>query len=205
MRRLALPHDSFAGTLAAGVGLAAILAVALQIAVVGSLPGLAAVDGVARLLHILGVILWIGHNYANVIARPTFGGPSPSAPAEQLTASFLAASYREHALFRYPSLVVWASGIYMLWYRDLLADALLLKGPAAMIGLGAWLGTVMVLNLWLVLWPHQKKVLGFKPASLPERARCARITFLSSRTNTILSLPTVLLMIAGAHGAPLTG
>jgi uncharacterized membrane protein len=68
------------------------------------------------------------------------------------------------------------------------------------IGLGAWIGTVMVLNLWFIMWPHQKKVLGFVPAPTDERLRCARITFLASRTNTILSVPTLLLMIGGAHG-----
>jgi uncharacterized membrane protein len=58
----------------------------------------------------------------------------------------------------------------------------------------------MVLNLWYVLWPHQKKVLGFIPADDNERIRCSRITFLSSRTNTILSFVTVFFMITGAHG-----
>ena len=59
---------------------------------------------------------------------------------------------------------------------------------------------LMVANLWLVLWPHQKKVLGFVQADVQERLRCARITFLSSRVNTVLSLITITLMIAGAHG-----
>ncbi|MNF12274.1 hypothetical protein D3C80_2137010 [compost metagenome] len=58
----------------------------------------------------------------------------------------------------------------------------------------------MLLNLWLVLWPHQKKLLGFVPASLEERVRCSRITFLSSRSNTILSIPLLFLMAAGGHG-----
>jgi uncharacterized membrane protein len=63
----------------------------------------------------------------------------------------------------------------------------------------------MVLNLWLVLWPHQKKVLGFKPAPVEERIRCARVTFLSSRTNTMLSIPLLVFMASGHHGALLTG
>jgi len=93
----------------------------------------------------------------------------------------------------------------MLWRRGDLLDALTLSGPSATIGLGAWLGTLMVLNLWFVLWPHQKKVLGFIPASTEERLRCARITFLSSRTNTMLSMVTLLLMLSGAHGILLIG
>jgi len=58
----------------------------------------------------------------------------------------------------------------------------------------------MLLNLWLVLWPHQKKVLGFVPAPMEERVRCSRITFLSSRTNTILSIPLLFFMAASGHG-----
>jgi len=61
----------------------------------------------------------------------------------------------------------------------------------------------MLVNLWLVLWPHQKKVLGFVPATLEERVRCARITFLSSRTNTMLSIPLLFFMAAGSHGVAL--
>ena len=58
----------------------------------------------------------------------------------------------------------------------------------------------MLANLWLVLWPNQKKVLGLKPASVDERLRCSRITHLSSRTNTMLSVPLLFFMAAGSHG-----
>ena len=88
----------------------------------------------------------------------------------------------------------------LLWQRGSLADALLLQGHHVVIGVGAWIGIVMVLNLWLVLWPHQKKVLGFVAAPAAERVRCSRITFLSSRTNTILSMPLIFFMAAGSHG-----
>ncbi len=91
----------------------------------------------------------------------------------------------------------------MLWNRDILADVLTLQGHHAVIGVGAWIGVIMVLNLWFVLWPHQKKVLGFVPAPATERIRCSRITFLSSRTNTILSFPLIFFMTAGSHGLAL--
>ena len=63
----------------------------------------------------------------------------------------------------------------------------------------------MVLNLWLVMWPHQKKVLGFVEAPTAERLQCARITFLSSRVNTVLSIVTLVLMVAGAHAGWIFG
>jgi uncharacterized membrane protein len=91
----------------------------------------------------------------------------------------------------------------MLWQRGLLIDAITMKGYLAVIGMGFWLGTLMLANLWFILWPNQKKVLGFIYAPLDERVRCARITFLSSRTNTMLSIPLLFFMAASQHGAAL--
>lgn len=161
---------------------------------------LVSLDFVARLLHVAGVIIWIGHNWVNVVQTPVFRRVLPADPPEAVRDVFIGASKREHGIFRHASLVVVASGLYLLWRRGDLAEALLLSGPSAVIGLGVWTGTIMVANLWLVLWPHQKKVLGFVAAPTDERLRCARITFLSSRTNTVLSVGTLVLMIAGAHG-----
>jgi uncharacterized membrane protein len=158
------------------------------------------IDLAARFLHVAGVIIWVGHNWVNVVQTPVFRRVLPAAPPEAVREVFIGASKREHGIFRHASLIVLATGIYMLWRRGDLLDALALSGPSATIGLGAWLGALMVGNLWFVLWPHQKRVLGFIAASTEERLRCARITFLSSRTNTVLSAATLLLMIGGAHG-----
>ena len=166
---------------------------------------LGALDLAARFLHVAGVIIWVGHNWVNVVQTPVFRRVLPAAPPERVREVFIGASKREHGIFRHASLMVLATGVYMLWRRGDLLDALMLSGPSATIGLGAWIGTLMVANLWFVLWPHQKKVLGFIPASIEERLRCARITFLSSRTNTVLSAATLLLMISGAHGILMLG
>lgn len=155
----------------------------------------ASLDVIARIIHILGILVWMGHNYANVIQNPTFKAARPSDPEQMLSAL-----KREHGTFRYASLFVLGSGFYMLWYREILLDALMLSGTSAVIGVGVWIGIIMVLNLWYVLWPHQKKVLGFIPAEDEERIRCSRITFLSSRTNTILSFVAIFFMVIGAHG-----
>ena len=86
-----------------------------------------------------------------------------------------------------------------------LAHVNALQGGLAPIGVGTWIGTAMLLNLWLVLWPHQKKVLGLVTAPVEERLRCSRITHLSSRTNTMLSIPLLFFMAAGSHGGWLFG
>ncbi|MFZ2852639.1 MAG: urate hydroxylase PuuD, partial [Rhodocyclaceae bacterium] len=91
------------------------------------------------------------------------------------------------------------AGMLMLAQRGWLPGALGLQGALAPIGVGMYIGTLMLLNLWLVLWPHQQKVLGLRPASVDERLRCSRITHLSSRTNTMLSIP-LLFFMAGSHG-----
>jgi len=161
------------------------------------------IDVAARILHVVSVIVWMGHNWANVISQPRYRGILPTDPPEAVREVFMAAARREHGTFRYASLVALGTGLFMLWNRGLLADALLLNGAAAPIGIGVWLGLIMVANLWFVLWPHQKKVLGFVPAPVAERIRCTRVTFLSSRTNTILSIPAVSFMILGAHGGAL--
>lgn len=158
-------------------------------------------DALLRWVHVGGALVWIGHNYANFIARPDFVPfAGEAAPADPQGNDFRSRLAREHGTFRWASVVVWASGLAMLARGGLVAEALMLKGAAAPIGLGFWVGTVMTLNLWLVLWPHQKKVLGFVPAPPEERVRCSRVTFLSARVNTMLSIPLLFLMVAGAHG-----
>jgi len=77
-----------------------------------------------------------------------------------------------------------------------------LKGTAAPIGLGAWLGTIMIFNVWVLIWPNQKKVLGLVEATDAQKAKAARVAFLASRTNTMLSIPMLFFMVAGPHGLP---
>ncbi len=156
---------------------------------------LAALDVLARVLHIFSIIVWMGHNYANVIRTPRFKPLQPTDPG-----SMMAAMKREHGVFRYASLVALVTGIYMLWHRGILLDALALSGDSAVIGMGVWTGGLMIANLWFVLWPNQRKVLGFVAAPVEERIRRSRITFLSSRTNSILSIATLFFMVSGAHG-----
>jgi uncharacterized membrane protein len=70
------------------------------------------------------------------------------------------------------------------------------------IGFGSWLGTIMLLNVWGLIWPNQKKILGIVPATDAEKATARRVAFLASRTNTMLSIPMLMFMQAGAHGIP---
>ena len=71
---------------------------------------------------------------------------------------------------------------------------------AMTIGVGAWLGTIMLFNVWVLIWPNQKKVLGIVEASADEVAKAKNIAFLASRSNTLLSIPMVMSMIGAGHG-----
>ena len=81
-------------------------------------------------------------------------------------------------------------------------DAFTLSGNMAVIGLGAWLGTIMLFNVWVLIWPNQKKILGLdgKEHSADAIASAKKVALMASRTNTALSIPMLLCMIGFAHG-----
>ena len=72
--------------------------------------------------------------------------------------------------------------------------------PAMWIGVGAWFGTIMLFNVWVLIWPNQKKILGIVEASADEIAKGRRVAFLASRTNTLLSIPMLMSMVSIGHG-----
>jgi uncharacterized membrane protein len=59
----------------------------------------------------------------------------------------------------------------------------------------------MLINVWGLIWPNQKKILGIVPASDEEKNKARRVAFLASRTNTMFSIPMLYFMAAGAHTA----
>jgi len=153
-----------------------------------------------RMIHIMAAIIWIGHVYVNMVMRPSFEPLRREELSDEADGGFTKRMKREHATFRQASIVTWVTGFLLLWLSGRLADAAMLNGADAVIGMGGWIGTIMTLNVWLILWPHQKKVLGFVPAPFEERARCARITFLTSRTNAMLSVPLFFFMVSSSFG-----
>ena len=83
-----------------------------------------------------------------------------------------------------------------------LANAFTLSGGAAVIGLGAWMGTIMLFNVWVLIWPNQKKILGIVEASDEEKASAKVVALMASRTNTFLSIPMLMCMVGHGHGLP---
>ena len=157
-------------------------------------------DLALRWTHFIAGIIWVGHNYSSAVQRPGWRPLAAADLTDDTSPRFQALLNREHGFFRWASVVAWSAGLLMLWQRGWLTGALTLDGALAPIGLGTWIGTLMMLNVWFVLWPHQQKVLGLVPANVEERLRCSRITHLSSRTNTMLSIPLLFFMAASSHG-----
>ena len=150
-----------------------------------------------RWIHVLAGVTWIGLlYYFNFVQVPGLAKAKADGTAEGITKHIA-----PNALlwFRMAAAVTWLSGAYYLEAGTSygMGGAFALQGAAAPIGIGAWLGTVMLFNVWVLIWPNQKKVLGMKEASDEEKAKAARIAFLASRTNTMLSIPMLFFMISG--------
>jgi uncharacterized membrane protein len=75
----------------------------------------------------------------------------------------------------------------------------MLTSSGYVIGVGAWLGTIMLFNVWVLIWPNQKKILGLVEASAEEIGKARRVAFLASRTNTLLSIPMLMSMVGFGH------
>jgi uncharacterized membrane protein len=197
------PLDKITGTLVTGL----VLAIVLVVAVGGDQSF--NLDMVLRWAHIAAGIAWIGLlYYFNFVQAPALaeaaadkGGPGGAGVTKYVAPRAL-------LWFRWAAVVTWLSGAWILFERGWLLGAFSLgfagqvlpNGNA--IGIGAWLGTIMIFNVWVLIWPNQKKVLGLTPATDEQKARARRVAFLASRTNTALSIPMILFMAASAHGLP---
>jgi uncharacterized membrane protein len=149
--------------------------------------------GLGRWLHILAGIMWIGLlYYFNFVQVPALAEAAKDATGAGITKHV---APRALFYFRWAALVTWLAGAMLLGAHFL--DAFLfLKPPYFPIGVGAWLGTIMLFNVWVLIWPNQQKILGIKPATDEEKAKARRIAFLASRTNTMLSIPMIFFMVA---------
>ena len=155
-----------------------------------------------RWIHFLAGVTWIGLlYYFNFVQVPAMAaaaadkdGPGPAAISKYVAPRAL-------LWFRWAAVVTWLSGAAYLVSAPNLSflDAAMLKGASQTIGVGAWLGTIMLFNVWVLIWPNQKKVLGMVEASDEEKAKARRVATLASRSNTALSIPMLLFMGMGSH------
>jgi len=193
--------NSVSGTIIGGIVLAVVIALATL--------GIAFnVISFIVWIHVLAGITWIGLlYYFNFVQVPALadaasdeGGPGGAGITKYVAPRAL-------WWFRWGAALTWLSGAAALWHYHLLGDAFTLGlmgesfNPQAMIiGVGAWFGTIMLFNVWVLIWPNQKKVLGVVEASPEAIAKAKRVAFLASRTNTFLSIPMLMSMVGYGHG-----
>jgi uncharacterized membrane protein len=149
--------------------------------------------GLMRWLHILAGVMWIGLlYYFNFVQVAALKGAQADGTAAGITKHV---APRALLFFRWAALVTWLAGASLLGSHFLDAFAFL-QEVYYPIGVGAWLGTIMLFNVWVLIWPNQKKILGLVQASDEEKAKARRTAFLASRANTMLSLPMLFFMVA---------
>ena len=152
----------------------------------------------ARYLHVFAGILWIGLlYYFNFVQIPTM----PSVPAELKPGVTKYIAPAALFWFRWAAIATLVLGLLAAELKTpgYAARTLSLDEGARTIGIGMWLGIVMALNVWLVIWPNQKRALGLVPADDARKASSASLAMMASRTNLILSIPMLYCMVMGAH------
>jgi uncharacterized membrane protein len=160
-----------------------------------------------RWLHIISGVMWIGLlYYFNVVQTPGLaaaaadkGGPGGAGVSKYIAPRAL-------LWFRWSAVATWVTGAYYLstgWGDSTtFVKAFTLQPGFRTIGVGAWLGTIMLFNVWVFIWPNQKKILGIVPASDEVKAAARKVAGTASRINFVLSVPMLLCMGGQSHGLP---
>ena len=196
------PLNSVRGAITTGVILAILLTLAIQPTAFHEL-------GLARWLHVLSGVMWIGLlYYFNVVQTPGLaaaaadkGGPGGAGVSKYIAPRAL-------LWFRWAALATWFTGAWYLGRGANFVNAFTFGHfgqdyYGLVIGTGAWLGTIMLFNVWVLIWPNQKKILGIVPASDEEKAKARKVAGMASRTNFVLSIPMLMCMASASHGLPL--
>lgn len=197
------PLRSVTGTIILGFVLAVIISLSMSLGM--DVRTNDAAWSLAVWLHVFFGIIWIGllyyFNFVQVPAVAKAGadseGPGPAAINKYVAPPAL-------AWFRWGALLTWITGAIALEVSKIgFVNAFLLQEGAAVIGVGAWLGTIMLFNVWVLIWPNQKKILGMVEATDEAKAKAKTVALMASRTNTFLSIPMIMCMVGHGHGFPL--
>jgi uncharacterized membrane protein len=159
-----------------------------------------------RWLHVISGVVWIGLlYYFNVVQIPGLaaGLADKGGPGNAGIIKYIAP--RALLWFRWGAVVTVLSGVLLMEFTyggGGLMKGLLFREGFATIGVGAWLGIIMALNVWLIIWPNQKKVIGVVAATDEQKAKARVTATMTSRVNFILSIPMLMAMGGQSHGLP---
>jgi uncharacterized membrane protein len=149
-----------------------------------------------RWIHVMVGIMWIGLLwYFNFVQIPSM----PKIPDEQKPAIGKVIAPTALFWFRWAALFTVVSGLILSILNGYAHQAFTLQAPFRAIGLGMWIALVMAFNVWFIIWPNQKRALGIVAVEPDIKAKSARVAMLTSRINTILSVPMLFLMSAQSH------
>jgi len=150
-----------------------------------------------RWLHVLSGVMWIGLLwYFNFVQIPSM----PKIPDEQKPAIGKVIAPAALFWFRWSALATVVTGLLLAAMNGYILQALSLQKGVHAIGIGMWLALVMAYNVWMIIWPNQKKALGIVQVSAEEKAAAARLAMLTSRFNTMFSIPMLYCMVAQQNG-----
>jgi uncharacterized membrane protein len=196
------PLKTVSSALITGVILMVILSILLPASADSAL-NLAALD---RWLHIVSGVFWIGLlYYFNVVQIPGLaaGLADKGGPGNAGIIKYIAP--RALLWFRWGAVVTVLSGVMLMEFAyggGGLMKGLLFRPGFETIGIGGWLGIIMLFNVWVLIWPNQKKVIGVVPATDEEKAKARATATMVSRINFVLSLPMLMAMGGQSHGVP---
>jgi len=198
------PLKSITGTIVSGLVLSLILVLATK----GMHMVVSPIGSIIISAHVFAGIVWIGLlYYFNFVQVPALGDAASDegGPGGAGIAKYVAP--RALLWFRWGAAFTWITGALFLYFKGALHSAFTLglmseSGDqySMTIGIGAWLGTIMLFNVWVLIWPNQKKVLGMVEASAEEIAKAKNIALLASRSNTLMSFPLIMSMVGAHHG-----
>ena len=150
-----------------------------------------------RYLHVLAGVMWIGLLwYLNFVQIPSM----PKIPDEQKAAIGKVIAPAVLFWFRWAALATILTGLIVAYLNGYVHQAMALGigyggGKNTAIGIGMWLGLIMAFNVWFIIWPNQKKALGIVECQPEEKPKAAKTAMITSRINTLLSLPMLLSMV----------
>jgi uncharacterized membrane protein len=185
--------QSLGRTITAGIVLL-ILLVAIVVAITGTAVRVdhAWMTFFMRWLHVLSGVMWIGLLwYFNFVQIPSM----PKIPDDQKPAIGKVIAPTALFWFRWGALATVVTGLLLAWMTGYLVRALSLQSPFVAIGIGMWLALIMAFNVWFIIWPNQKKALGIVQVAPEEKTKAARLAMLTSRFNTMFSIPMLYMMV----------
>ena len=179
--------------------IAGIVALAIVIVIAGAISGTWITPNHAwgvffmRWLHVLSGVMWIGLLwYFNFVQIPSM----PKIPDEHKPAIGKVIAPTALFWFRHAAAATVLTGALLAWMNGYIVQALTLQPGVHAIGIGMWLALVMAFNVWFIIWPNQKKALGIVTVEADAKAKAARTAMITSRINTMLSIPMLFCMVA---------